>query len=51
MWILRFTFAFLLLGFTLQENAHYEKVVLTDPTAVCLDGSPGAYYISIGEVP
>jgi hypothetical protein len=27
------------------------KVTLTDPTAVCLDGSPGIYYLSRGTNP
>jgi hypothetical protein len=27
----------------------YQKVVLDDPSAICLDGSPGAYYIWQGD--
>lgn len=27
----------------------YNKVVLDDPEAKCLDGSPGAYYIYQGD--
>ena len=26
-----------------------QRFLLKDPTALCLDGSPGAYYISIGQ--
>ena len=31
-------------------NATYNKITVDDPAALCLDGSPGAYYLSIGEV-
>jgi len=27
----------------------YQKVVLDDPNAKCLDGSPGAYYVWKGD--
>ena len=27
----------------------YQKVLLSDTTALCLDGSPGAYYIYKGD--
>lgn len=27
----------------------YQKVVLDDPNAKCLDGSPGAYFVSKGD--
>lgn len=27
----------------------YNLIKLADPTALCLDGSPGAYYISKGD--
>ena len=30
------------------QNAHFDLVLLDEPSAVCLDGSPGAYYYSIG---
>lgn len=38
----------LLLGLSLAacQAAVYKKVVVDDKDALCLDGSPGAYYIS-----
>lgn len=30
-------------------QAKLNRVLLSDPTALCLDGSPGAYYIERGE--
>ena len=33
------------------QTAHYNRVLLDDPSAVCLDGSPGAYYLSVGQSP
>lgn len=32
----------------LSQAATYTKVVLDDPSALCLDGSPGAYYVLPG---
>ena len=32
-----------------SQIAHYKLVLLDDPDALCLDGSPGAYYYSIGQ--
>ena len=43
-------FSFLILG-VIAQNAHYDLVLLDDPSAVCLDGSPGAYYLSVGSEP
>lgn len=43
--------AFALLSLVLAQAAVYHKVLLKDQDALCLDGSPGAYYISKGEVP
>ena len=35
---------------TLAHTAHiFKKVLLTDPDALCLDGSPGAYFIHEGN--
>lgn len=34
-----------------SQAAVYHKVLLKDPAALCLDGSPGAYYISRGTDP
>lgn len=48
---MRIIFAFILVAFAAGQTAHYDKVVLDDPAALCLDGSPGAYYISKGEAP
>ena len=42
--------SFLILG-AFTQNAHYDLVLLDDPSAVCLDGSPGAYYLSVGSEP
>jgi hypothetical protein len=28
--------------------AAYKKITLTDPSAICLDGTPGAYYVHEG---
>lgn len=36
---------------TVEETAVYNKITLTDPAALCLDGSPGSYYISNGTNP
>lgn len=35
----------------LCQDAVFNKVLLTDPGALCLDGSPGAYYIRRGSDP
>jgi hypothetical protein len=32
-------------------QSQLQKVVLKDPQAVCLDGSPGVYYIARGQYP
>ncbi len=39
------------LTFIIQSSAlaTYNLVKLTDPNALCLDGSPGAYYINKGD--
>ncbi len=29
----------------INSVANYKKVVLTNPEALCLDGTPGAYYV------
>lgn len=44
-------FAMVVMSVVLSQAAVYHKVLLKDPDALCLDGSPGAYYISKGEVP
>lgn len=43
----------IILGISLAfcQAALFHKVLLKDPGALCLDGSPGAYYISRGTVP
>ena len=33
------------------DSTTMNKVTLTDPGALCLDGSPGAYYIHRGTSP
>lgn len=33
------------------QTAVYQKVLVSNPEAVCLDGSPGAYYIHRGTDP
>lgn len=43
------TLTFFLIVISLSSKAYYNKVVINDPDALCLDGSPGAYYISIGK--
>ena len=40
-----------LIALAYSQAALYQKVLLTNPGALCLDGSPGAYYISKGTVP
>lgn len=32
----------------LAQSTVLTRVVLTDPAAVCLDGSPYSYYVSVG---
>ena len=32
-----------------HSQAHLTRVLVQDPTARCLDGSPGAYYYEKGE--
>ena len=42
----------LLLGLLISQAtqaATYDLVKLSDPNALCLDGTPGAYYISKGD--
>lgn len=39
------------LYFVVSQKAVYNKIVLADPSALCLDGSPGVYYISKGTDP
>ena len=34
-----------------SQSAILHKVLLKDPAALCLDGSPGAYYVLKGKVP
>jgi hypothetical protein len=41
-----FTFSLLLFDLTRGE---LQRVILSDPTALCLDGSPGIYYIAKGS--
>jgi hypothetical protein len=43
----------LILGLSLAvcQSAVLQKVLLKDPAALCLDGSPGAYYVLKGKVP
>ena len=33
------------------QDAVFQKVLLKDPGALCLDGTPGAYYIHRGADP
>ena len=40
---------FLLTVVCVLANAKYNKVTLTNPRALCLDGSQAAYYISMGD--
>lgn len=35
----------------LCQDAVLNKVLLKDPAALCLDGTPGAYYIERGSDP
>lgn len=35
----------------LTQSAVFDKVVVQDKDAVCLDGTPGVYYISRGKSP
>lgn len=42
-----FILALVFISFAADEV--YERVLLTDPKAKCLDGSQGAYYISKGD--
>lgn len=39
------------ISFITCQAAVLHKVLLKDPGALCLDGSPGAYYIARGTVP
>ncbi len=43
----------IILGISLvvSQSAILHKVLLKDPAALCLDGSPGAYYVLKGKVP
>lgn len=47
------TLILFLLGtaFVFSQASNLQKVLLKDPEALCLDGSPGAYYIERGKVP
>lgn len=40
---------FCLLLLTYSKQAFYQKVVVDDKDALCLDGTPGVYYISEGK--
>ena len=43
----------LILALTIHQIscvANYKKVVLTNPDALCLDGTPGAYYVHQGPL-
>lgn len=44
------TLVLFLLGISVvfSQASHMQKVLLKDPHALCLDGSPGAYYIQRG---
>jgi hypothetical protein len=41
----------LTISYAASQAATLHKVLLADPTALCLDGSPGAYYVAKGTVP
>ena len=41
--------AIFLLVVAINSALTYDKVILQDRTALCLDGSPGAYYIHAGD--
>jgi hypothetical protein len=50
--IMKKIFIFLLsITFAFSQAALFHKVLLKNPDALCLDGSPGAYYISKGTSP
>lgn len=34
---------------TCSQSAIYKKVIVEDKDALCLDGTPGVYYISEGK--
>lgn len=40
---------FCLLYLAYSQEAFYQKVVVDDEDALCLDGAPGVYYISEGQ--
>lgn len=42
-------FIFLAVVTAVLASRTLKKVVLTDPDALCLDGTPGAYYILEGK--
>lgn len=42
---------FLVITLAASQAAVLHKVLLKDPGALCLDGSPGAYYILKGTAP
>jgi hypothetical protein len=39
------------IAFINSQGGIFQKVLLNDSNALCLDGTPGAYYISIGKTP
>lgn len=39
------------ISFVISQAAVLHKVLLKDPGALCLDGTPGAYYIARGTAP
>ena len=50
---MKVTTLFLILAVVIHQIscvANYKKVVLTNPDALCLDGTPGAYYVYQGSL-
>lgn len=41
----------LVVSLAASQAAHYDKVVLQDKDALCLDGTPGVYFLSKGKSP
>lgn len=40
-----------LIALSISQNGFFEKVVVNDKDALCLDGTPGVYYLYKGKDP
>lgn len=46
--LIKYLFIVYFLYSSASAQAVFKKILLDDPQAVCLDGTPGAYYIDDG---